>query len=119
MRNIINDRAPRDSVAPPPQFGPFMRCDPSPLAIYLAPGEQYEADLARIGLCHIEHTEPGASQTDDCRGQEWYTRNILERESPPTQMKRDANTVVKIEAPTTSSTAACSADAGAGDRRPT
>ena len=100
MWKIIGDRAPRGSVVPPPQFGPFMRCDPSPLAIYLAPEEQYEADLARIGLCQAGHTEPGASQTDNCRAMEWYTRNILERESPPTHMKRDAKTVVKIEAPT-------------------
>ena len=118
MRTIINDRPPRGSVAQPPQFGPFMRYGPSPLAIYLALAEQYEADLARIGLCQTEHTEPGASHTDDCREKEWHTRNILERESPPTQMKRDAKTVVKIEAPTTSSTAACSTDTGAGDRHP-
>ena len=75
---------------------------------------QHEADLARFGLCQRGQTEPGASQTDDCREKVWCTRIILERDSPPTHMKRDANTLVKIEPPTTSRTEACSTDAGAG-----
>ena len=119
MRNIISARAPRDSVAPPRQFGTAMRCDPSMLAIYLALAYQCEADLENVGRLQIEHTEPGDSHTYECRDTEWCTRGIREWESQPTQMKRDANTVVKIEAPTASSIAAVSTGAGAGNRRPT
>ena len=114
MRDCNDTRChPGSVIQPPPtQFGSSTRHTPSPMAICLAPAGQYVVGVARIRDWQMGTSEAVHSDPDLDRGREWHRRQFPNLSPPPNVIGRERQSVVTIEAPTTSSTAT-----GAGHRR--